>query len=157
MDPSTTALLAWADEICEGLAGEFQFLHCGVFLYDPGVTALRLVGQRWGARRGHPAVRVGEWLVPLEGSVCGRVFRTGRPALVADVALDPDFRDYPGGGSRSELAVPIPGPHGEPIGVLNVESPRLNAFTVADLERLTAAARRAGEAYARLVEKAADG
>lgn len=135
--------LAWADRVADELCRAWQFQHCAVFLYDASVDALRLVGQRWGAGEDTGAVIVGEWLVPLNGSVCGRVFRTSSPVLIADVRLDPDYRDFPGGTSRSEVAVPILA-GGRPIGVINVESSRANAYGIADIDRLLEAADLAG-------------
>jgi signal transduction histidine kinase len=71
-------------------------------------------------------------LRPGEG-ITGWVAKYGKPALVSDVHLDPRYVGI-SPDIRSELAVPIiAGPH--IIGVLNVESPRLNAFT-ADDQRL---------------------
>ena len=110
--------------------------HVAVFVHDPAVGALRLVGQVWGAAENTGAVIVGEWLAPLEGSVCGRVFRTGAAALCADVSLDPDYRAFPGGRTRSSLTVPF-GPDGTVVGVINVEAPWTSAFSIADYERLT--------------------
>ncbi|MDQ2964581.1 MAG: GAF domain-containing protein, partial [Chloroflexota bacterium] len=71
-----------------------------------------------------------QWLVPLIGSLCGWVFRMGRPALVGDVAGHADYLAYPGSSTRSELAAPIL-VGGRPIGVLNVESPRAGEFGIA--------------------------
>jgi GAF domain-containing protein len=139
-DPVT---LAWADRVADALCRTWQFQHCAVFLYDPLVDALRLVGQRWGAGEDTGTVVVGDWLVPLHGSVCGRVFRTGAPVLVPDARYDPDYRSFPGGTSRSEAAVPIL-VDGGPIGVINVESSRANAYGIADIDRLLEAADIAG-------------
>jgi GAF domain len=107
-----------------------------VFVHDRDVDALRLVGQVWGAGEDTGAVVVGIWTVPLEGSVCGRVYRTRAAALCADISLDPDYRSFPGGRSRSSMTVPF-GPDGEVVGVINVEAPWTSAFSIADYERLT--------------------
>jgi GAF domain-containing protein len=110
--------------------------HVAVFVDDPSVGALRLVGQVWGAGEDPGEVRVGEWLVPLEGSVCGRVFRTGEAALCADVSLDPDYLSFPGSETRSSLTVPIRAGN-IVVGVVTVEAPWISAFSIADYERLT--------------------
>jgi signal transduction histidine kinase len=72
-------------------------------------------------------LRVGE-------GVTGWVAQTGKPALVGDVTADKRYvsvrRDV-----RSELAVPLD-VQGEVRGVINVDSDRVNAFTVEDLELL---------------------
>ncbi|WP_376792986.1 GAF domain-containing protein [Thermoflexus sp.] len=75
--------------------------------------------------------------VPLtiHQGITGRVARTGMPALVPDVRQDPDYLEAEP-STQSELAVPMK--IGERvIGVLNAESPRLNAFTEEDLRLMT--------------------
>ncbi len=64
----------------------------------------------------------------------GTVFQTGRPR-VGNIS--------PSGGdithllsTRSVLVMPILGPEGQPLGVLNIESNRPNTFSHADIERL---------------------
>jgi len=69
---------------------------------------------------------------PLDRGIVGRVARTNRPALVEDVTQDPDYADVTG-GTGSELAVPICREN-EVLGVLNLESSRLAAFSEEDLE-----------------------
>lgn len=142
--PSPVA--SWAATVCEFVAIEHLQQHCAVFVAVPGVDGLVLAGQVWGSGDDSGAVRVGEWIVPLQGSVCGRVFRDGRPALVADTLNSADYRTYPGARARSELAVPIVAA-GETVGVLNLESPRPRTFGIADLERCIEHARRAGDAF----------
>ena len=87
-----------------------------------------------------------DWTVPLEGSVCGRVYRTGLAALCADVAMDPDHRSFPGSRTRSSLTVPIGPPDGV-VGVINVEAPWVGAFSIQDYERVTDAAAAAFDTY----------
>jgi hypothetical protein len=130
------ATAAWAQALADRVAHDQPSQHVAVLVHDPDVDALRLVGQIWGAGEDTGEVVVGDWLLPLEGSICGRVFRTGSAALAADVALDPDYRPFPGGRSRSSLTVPIESRDGV-VGVINVEAPWMSAFTIADYERLT--------------------
>jgi hypothetical protein len=130
------AICAWAQALADRAAGDQPAQHVAVFVHDPAVGALRLVGQVWGAAENTGAVIVGEWLAPLEGSVCGRVFRTGAAALCADVSLDLDYRAFPGGRTSSSLTVPF-GPAGTVVGVINVEAPWTSAFSIVDYERLT--------------------
>jgi putative methionine-R-sulfoxide reductase with GAF domain len=103
-----------------------------------------LAAQIWGAGNDTGEVVVGDWTVPLDGSVCGRVYGTGLAALSADVTLDPDYRSFPGGRTRSSLTVPIGPPDGV-VAVLNLEAPWVGAFTIRDYERTT---ERATAAYA---------
>ena len=71
----------------------------------------------------------------IHQGITGRVARTGIPALVPDVTQDPDYVEAEP-GTRSELAVPMK-IENRVIGVLNAESPRLNAFTEEDLRLMT--------------------
>ena len=98
----------------------------------------------------HPArvrfsLRMGDLLrIPLEGSVCGRVFRSGEPEVIGDVRQVPYyFEGHP--QVRSELAIPVHAA-GEIIGVLNMESRHLNAFAEEDLSFYTAIAGQLGMA-----------
>jgi GAF domain-containing protein len=143
------AVFAWAEATVTELSRERDFTHCSLFLYDAAADALRLIAQVWGAGEDTGAVIPGEWLVPLHGSVCGWVFRSASPALVADVRHHGDFRSYPGAATRSELAVPIV-LDGEVVGVLNVESPRVGQFGIRDVQELNHRAAEAAEGLAGL-------
>ncbi|MDY7041230.1 MAG: GAF domain-containing protein [Chloroflexota bacterium] len=67
----------------------------------------------------------------VDAGIIGRVARTGRPALAPDVARDPDYvTTIP--ETRSQLTVPILREDWV-IGVLNLESPDLDAFGSEDL------------------------
>ncbi len=98
-------------------SGEFLRIHPSQIGYDVPVEEVRL---------------------PLEGSVCGRVFQSGKAMLIRDVREVPFY--YPGHPEvRSELCVPLR-LGDEVIGVLNVESRRTNAFQEEDLAFFTAIA-----------------
>ena len=65
------------------------------------------------------------------------VVEHGEPLLVSDVSADPRFLYYEGyPRTASELAVPIR-LEGEALGVLDVQSDRLNAYDQSDVELLT--------------------
>lgn len=139
--PSTTrspweAMGAWAQALAERVAGDQPAQHVTVFVHDAPVDALRLVGQVWGTGEDTGEVVPGMFIVPLDGTVSGRVFRTGDAALCADVSLDPDYRAFPGVRTRSSLTVPLVRDEAV-VGVINVEAPWISAFSVADYERLT--------------------
>ncbi len=75
----------------------------------------------------------------LDQGICGWVAREKQPARVGDVLQDPRYvMGHP--QIRSELAVPILLEE-EPLGVLNIESLKPNAFTPEDVELLQAVAR----------------
>ena len=76
-------------------------------------------------------------LQPGEG-ITGWAFQTGKPILVPDVRQDPRYiATTP--ETRSEMAAPLV-VSDRVIGVLNVESTRLNAFSADDLHLLSALA-----------------
>jgi signal transduction histidine kinase len=82
--------------------------------------------------------------LPLNESVCGRVFQTGTPILTGDVREIPCY--YEGAPEVcSELAVPVFA-GGHVIGVLNVESRRPNDFDEEDMAFYTAIAGQLGVA-----------
>jgi GAF domain-containing protein len=98
--------------------------HLGVMMVDAQTSLLR----------SHPSYR-GDYnfTTPLGQGITGHVALTGRPARVADVRADPRYVGADA-GTLSELCVPMM--TGErAIGVINVESKSLNAFTEDD-ERL---------------------
>lgn len=142
------AVSAWANDLVARLADEQPAQHIAVFVPDDDGGGLRLAAQVWGAGEDTGAVVAGEWLVPLEGSVCGRVYRTGLAALCADVGMDPDYRPFPGGGTRSSLTVPVGPPDGV-VAVINLEAPWISAFSIRDYERMTAHAAAAFAIYPR--------
>lgn len=87
--------------------------------------------------------------LPNGKGVVGRAMRLGTPQIVGDVASDPDFvLGIP--ETKSELAIPLlvervpvrkggaekPSPQSIPLGALNLESPKANAFSQEDVETL---------------------
>jgi GAF domain-containing protein len=144
MDSLAPGVVAWAEAIVEALRREDRFHSAAVLVHDPAAAGLRLAAQWRGGS--DEAVAGPGWVVPLIGSVCGWVYRMGQPALVSDVTSHADYFAYPDSTTRSELAAPIL-VAGRPIGVINVESPRVGDFGIADLERLE---RRAAAAAASL-------
>jgi hypothetical protein len=146
------AIAAWAHDLASRIGNEQPTQHIAVFVPDDDGHGLRLAAQVWGAGEDTGAVIVGDWIVPLEGSVCGRVYRTGLAALCADVAMDPDYRSFPGGRTRSSLTVPVGPPDGV-VAVINLEAPWVGAFSIRDYERMS---ERAAEAYASFPARALD-
>jgi len=129
------AISAWARELAARIGGEQPAQHIAIFVPDDD-AGLRLAAQVWGAGEDTGQVIVGAWTVPLQGSVCGRVYRTGLAALCADVAMDPDYLGFPGGRTRSSLTVPVGSPDGV-VAVINLEAPWVGAFSIRDYERMT--------------------
>ena len=88
-------------------------------------------------------------VLPLTGKgITTRAAREARAILVGDVRLDPDFIEVTN-DTRSELAVPIMD-EDRVLGVLNVESLELYAFTDDDIRLMEVLARNVGSALHRL-------
>jgi hypothetical protein len=138
------AIATWASDLAGRIGREQATQHIAVFVPEADGHGLRLAAQVWGAGEDTGAVVVGDWIIPLDGSVCGRVYRTGLAALSADVGMDPDYRSFPGGRTRSSLTVPVGPPDGV-VAVINLEAPWVGAFSIRDYERMSA---RAAEAFA---------
>ena len=80
--------------------------------------------------------------LPIDGSICGHVFKTGSPLIVGDVREVSYY--YEGDPQvRSGLAVPVI-VDGEVIGVLDVESSHLQGFDRQDLDFYVAIAGQLG-------------
>ncbi len=135
-------ITAWAEELTSAIAADDVLQRVAVLIHDSEATGLRFVTDRCGIRDSLDRPVPIESVVPLDGSICGRVFRTGIPALLPDVSMDPDYLSFGAGRNRSELAVPIV-VRGRPVGVVNVEAPWVGAFGIAELDRVR---QRIGEA-----------
>jgi hypothetical protein len=144
----SAAISTWALDLVARIAIEQPAQHVSVFIPDDDGAGLRLAAQVWGAGEDSGAVVAGAWLVPIDGSVCGRVYRTGLAALCADVGMDPDYRSFPGSRNRSSLTIPV-GPPDEVVAVINLEAPWISAFSIRDYERMTDRAATAYAAYPR--------
>jgi sigma-B regulation protein RsbU (phosphoserine phosphatase) len=116
-----------------------------LLLNDAGELEMKLAVQ-YGEKVEVPRVRLGEGLV-------GHAALHRKPVLVTDVSQDPRYiRVVP--DVRSELAIPLL-LKDRCIGVLDLESPELDAFTKRDVEILTLLASQAAVAIenARLYEE----
>lgn len=150
-------LLAWVEEQAERLADALTRLDRAQ-LADLLREALAIVDTSFGQilrPEGDDLIieqttgneRVGT-RVSLYHSVTGRALRTQAPIYVPDVTHDPDYQRYLGEEMKSELAVPlIVGD--EVLGVLNIESAVLGAFTFEHARILAAFANQAAVAIDR--------
>jgi PAS domain S-box-containing protein len=106
----------------------------------PDVFGFVLIDSTTGKLQPHPTYHgiPGHALkqnIPYESSVTGYVARTGQPLLLKDVTRDPlYYQVLP--TTRSEVAVPL-NVRERVRGVINVESPQLNAFSENDVRFLT--------------------
>ncbi len=131
----------------------FGYYHVAIGLIEGDEVVYRMgAGPLWDdpAFDFKPArLRVGQ-----EG-FSGWVAGTGQPMLVPDVSRDPRYVWLEGSNCHSELVVPVTA-KGRVIGVLDVQSDRLNAFDDTDLAVIQALANQAAIAVenAQLYEQA---
>lgn len=118
------------DQLChrtvEALAVTFGYRLVGIALSEGG-------GMRFYSWIGYDVAPSPRFWSASDG-IAGRVLRSGRPALVPDVNLDPDYVPLQT-GIRSELCVPLLSSNGV-IGVLNVESDAVEPLDDNDLQLL---------------------
>jgi len=114
----------------EALTAELVDARVTLLLLEPESGVLRLE-----ASVGYPPGAIKDLRLKLGEGIVGWVAQHGQPALVPDVRLDPRYFEV-APDIRSELCVPLTaGPL--IIGVLNVESIKLNAFTKDDQRLLS--------------------
>lgn len=129
---STLDLNTVFDRMLEAIRRTLRFEAFEFILYD-AATGLLHTQAAYGFVEGvtHADLRLGEGVV-------GWVAQARQSALINDVSQDSRYLSGQP-GARSELAVPLIA--GERfVGVMNVESPRLQAFTADDEQLLTALA-----------------
>ncbi|MEA3459171.1 MAG: GAF domain-containing protein, partial [Chloroflexota bacterium] len=107
------------------------FGRFGYLFIDEDAQELKLHPTYYGL----PADAVERIRVPLGKGVTGWVAQTGEPMLVPDVREEPRYIVFDP-EVRSEMCAPLK-VGGKVIGVLNVESPKLNAFSEDNLRLLS--------------------
>jgi NtrC-family two-component system sensor histidine kinase KinB len=141
------------EEILTVLERSFGYPSCAVLLVDEAIGELYVK-----ASRGYPQEVVERKRVEIgEEEITGWVAAHKVPLNVPDVAKDPRYVERVK-GTRSEIAVPMLS--GEKvIGVLDVQSPKVNAFSEDDSRILSSVAAQATIAIekARLFEQVAEG
>ena len=124
------------EEVMDLLVAHFGYRYVSIYTVD-GPT------MRLGAQRGYDEV-----MESFDGSigVVGRVIRTGKPELVPDVAVDPDYAAA-NANVRSEVSIPL-AVDGAMLGVLNVESPADAPLDQGDLDTMIVVGDRVAAALA---------
>ncbi len=107
------------------------FEYCTILLVADDGTTMEVA-----ARHGYPLSIVQRIELAVGRGVTGRVAQTGEPAIVPDVAKEERYLEGLR-GARSELVVPLRFRE-RVIGVLDVQSPKLDAFCERDVGILTA-------------------
>jgi putative nucleotidyltransferase with HDIG domain len=144
------------DRLCstvvEHLLDAFDYLHVVVLLLntDNGQLTPRAAAGRLAQSRpieSLPSMQIGEGII-------GQAALTQRPVLVNDTRLSKDFIALHDVQIRSELAVPLKSGD-ELIGVLNIDSARLDGFDSSDVVVLSTLADQLATAIgkARLIEE----
>ena len=117
---SESDLIANLANLCAALREAFGFFWVGFYLVKDGELVL-------GPFQGPIACT----RIAFSRGVCGFAYREGKTVIV------PDVDQFPGhiacsSASRSEIVVPLKNPQGKIIGVLDVDSDRLNDFSDVD-------------------------
>lgn len=125
----------------------FNLYHCHIFTYHPETEALAIKACGWKAGDEHEGTH-GTTTIPLdqEQSLVARAARTRKFVLVNNVRSDPGWLPNPLlPDTQAELAVPML--VGDLLlGVLDVQSDKLNAFTEEDANIQTTLASQIGTA-----------
>lgn len=120
--------------------------------YHPAKFAALLWDEQAGRLRAYHDPQAAERETPFETAVgrgiTGQVLLTGQPRRVADTHAAPDYLALLP-STRAELCVPLRVEE-RSIGVLNLESPQMNAFSDADERLLTIVAGQLATALAQL-------
>lgn len=104
-------------------------VNCGILLLEPESGAFRCHPSYQDFLNARPVYET----IPAGKGFCGWVALTGRSRRVGDVTRDPYFMGTP--KTRSELCVPLK-IRDTVVGVINVESPENDAFSLADEQLL---------------------
>lgn len=131
---STTDLEELLDSVLRAARDVFRFENAIIRLLDEDGLHLIAVAAFGYTEEAMAPIQIGQ-------GVMGRTAEIQKPILIEDVRQLPDY--VPGiPGARCELAVPLISKK-KLVGVLNVESPRLGAFSSADIEPLMILGRQA--------------
>lgn len=143
---STTDLEELLDSVLRVSREVFRFENAIIRLLDEDGLHLIAVAAYGYTEDAMGPIQIGQ-------GVMGRTAEVQTPILIEDVSKLPDY--VPGiPGARCELAVPLISKK-KLVGVLNVESPRLGAFSTGDIEPLMILGRQAAIAIdnAKLYER----
>jgi PAS domain S-box-containing protein len=112
---------------------KFNLYHAHVFIYSDSTDELKIAACGWKGGDEREGVH-GTAAIPLsqEQSLVARAARTKQAVIINDVRSDPGWLSNPLlPDTASEMAIPLLAGD-KVLGVLDVQSDRLNAFTEAD-------------------------
>jgi len=114
-------------DIVETLEGRFRFQSVSVFMEDERKWPLGILKMRATAGAYRDLASPGTEF-PSDQGLLGTCFRSGKVVLSNDTSVDKRFIPEPRRGTLSELCLPVMA-GGRPVGVLNIESDRKDAFS----------------------------
>jgi diguanylate cyclase (GGDEF)-like protein len=124
------------ENLVDTLVREFSLSYCGVFLLDQERRALRLVKEGGETQTSSD-------VMPLDGpGLVVAAVNSSTMIYVPDVQMDPRYEKYVV-STQSEFDIPLIASN-EVLGVLNLESPQLDAFSPQMRRILASFAERAG-------------
>jgi phosphotransferase system enzyme I (PtsP) len=130
-------LSASAQRIVEAVAEYLSMEVCSIYLFDRGPQHLTLF-----ATTGLDASSVGRVIMGVDEGLTGIVVQTMEPVMAIDALAHPRYKYFPETGEEkyhSFLGVPVVD-HGQPLGVLIVQTSRRRRFTPAEVRLLKAIA-----------------
>ncbi len=117
---SASDLQELANQIVQVVTGEFDFAYCSILILDQEQNHLRTLAQRgYVERNGSP--------MPVDGpGLTAYAARSREITYAPDVSQDPRYIQI-SSRTRSEIVIPLKAGD-KVIGLLNLESPEVNAF-----------------------------
>ncbi len=138
-----------ARRVTELIQKTFHYYYVAIFTLWPGATRLRFRASAQAAHKGTRKAPLG-FDVALGQGLIGEVAASGERIVAEDVRKEPRYRLVASlSETRSELAIPLK-LEGRILGVLDVQSDRVNGFHPNDLNLLQALA----DNIARAIESA---
>jgi GAF domain-containing protein len=120
------------DQAVRLISERFGFYHCGIFLTNENGSMATL--QAANSEGGQRMLARGHQLAVGKIGIVGKVAATGEPRIALDVELDTTYFSNPDlPNTRSEMALPLK-IRDQVIGVLDVQSEKVDAFNTEDLE-----------------------
>ncbi len=125
--------------VCTLIRETFKYYYVGIFTLRPGASTLRFRSSASGRQGAAPQPPLA-FEVQLGQGLIGEAALTGEIVQAADVRQDPRFRSVrPLTATRSEVVIPLKLEQ-QVLGVLDVQSDRVDAFHPNDLMILAALA-----------------
>ncbi|MEN4010966.1 MAG: GAF domain-containing protein [Chloroflexota bacterium] len=123
-------------EVVQSIQDHFGYPYVHIFILHPG---RKILFYEAGSGARSEALEQNQVAYPLDDphGIIPWVARTGKTLLANDVSQEPLYRpsDLPPSNTRSELAIPLEYA-GEVLGVLDLQSDRMDSFDIRDIPLL---------------------